>query len=87
MAGKRLSLADGLSAQQEAFLKGKSREKQTSKQENNFIELVTFTVRLPRSLADSLRIAAVKRKTARIPPTTQQEIVQEALERWLTEHE
>lgn len=85
MAAKRRSLADGLNPREEAFLKG--RDKQANKQESSFVELVTVTVRVPRTLTDALRLAAVKRKTARTPPMTQQDIVQDALARWLAEHE
>jgi hypothetical protein len=85
--GKRLSMLEGLTPRQEAFLKqGKPAGKKENKQTSQHVDLVTFTVRLPRDMANALRKVAVERKVAGMSPATQQEVVQEALERWLKEH-
>jgi hypothetical protein len=84
---KRFSMTEGLSPKEDAFLKGTHKgSQQTSKQENKFVELVTFTVRLPRETASALRRVSTERKIAGLSPTTQQEIVLEAIDKWLTDN-
>jgi hypothetical protein len=84
---KRFSMAEGLSPKEDAFLKGAQKvPEQTSKQENKFVEMVTFTVRLPRETASALRRVSTERKIAGLSPTTQQEIVLEAIDKWLTDN-
>ena len=48
--------------------------------------LVSLTVRVPRIVPPGLLLASVDRKLKRQRPWTQQEIVAEALTRWLQEH-
>ena len=48
--------------------------------------LVSLTVRVPRVVPPGLLLASVDRKLKRQRPWTQQEIVAEALTRWLQEH-
>ena len=87
MAAKRLSMAEGLTSQQAAFLKqGKQGEKQTNKQTSQPATLITFTVRLPLEIVNELRQVAVARKVAGLPPASQQEILEDAVRKWLEEN-
>lgn len=87
MATKRLSMAEGLTSQQEAFLKQRKQvEKQANKSTSQHTALVTFTVRLPLEIVNDLRQVAVARKVAGIPPASQQEILEDAVRKWLEEN-
>jgi hypothetical protein len=46
-------------------------------------ERVSITVRLEPELAEALFYASAKRKVSGVPPSTQQDIVGEALRDWL----
>jgi len=58
-------------------------DKQTNKQANKFVDLVTFSVQLSRATVNALRKASVDRKIARSFPASQQDIVQTAIDTWL----
>jgi hypothetical protein len=80
----KVALDDEPSGSEEPASKPKSRE--TLKLENLSQDpWGTLTVKLPQPLLNALRLASVKRKAARLPPCSQQEIVQHLLERWLKE--
>jgi hypothetical protein len=79
-------MVEGLTSQQAAFLKQKPASQHENKETRNQDDLVTFTVRLPKSMANALRKAATERKIADLPPRSQQEIVQAAVGKWLEEN-
>jgi hypothetical protein len=83
---KRQTMLDGLTSQQAAFLKQKPSSKHENKHTSQQEDLVTFTVRMPKSLANALRKTATERKIANLPPASQQEIVQAAVVKWLDEN-
>jgi len=80
-------MLDGLTRQQATFLKQKPPSKQVSKNTSQQENLVTFTVRMPKSMANALRKTATDRKIANLPPMSQQEIVQAAVGKWLAENQ
>jgi hypothetical protein len=49
--------------------------------------LVTFTVRLSADRVERLKDVALKRKIARLPLSTQQDIIQAAVDQWLEEND
>ena len=55
-------------------------------QESALQGLVSLTVRVPRTVPQSLLLASVDRKLKRQRPFTQQEIVVEAITLWLKSH-
>jgi hypothetical protein len=84
---KRQSMLDGLTRQQAAFLKQKPSSKHAIKHTSQQETLVTFTVRMPKSMANALRKTATDRKIANLPPMSQQEIVQAAIKKWMDENQ
>ena len=49
--------------------------------------MVTFSVRMRKSLVDKIKEVAFKRKMAGLPPASQQEIADAAFELWLTQNQ
>jgi hypothetical protein len=80
----RRSMVEGLTPQQEAFLKkSKQGNAQTSKQDSKEADLETFTVRLPREVVAGVRRVVFKRKLAGEESVSQQAVVREVLVKWL----
>ena len=49
--------------------------------------MVTFSVRMRKSLVDKIKEAAFRRKMASLPPASQQEIAEAAFELWLSQNQ
>jgi hypothetical protein len=90
MMEKRRSLSETLPPEQQEFLSGPKASRPASKPARQQAippreGFVAITVRLPVSLAERLQREMLTRKMAQREPASQQEIVQEALKRWLDE--
>ena len=49
--------------------------------------MVTFSVRMRKSLVNKIKEAAFRRKMASLPPASQQEIAEAAFELWLAQNQ
>ena len=93
---ERRSMANALSPEKVAFLRGESAESRPSPEEQTTEpkvqrsspapagrERVTVTVRLEPEVVEALSQASAERKLKRLEPYTQQDIIGEALKQWL----
>ncbi len=89
----RKSMTDALSPEKEAFIKGTAPQGQDTLTEETTAGVamqgrrgrITITVRLEPDVADALFQASADRKMKQLTPYTQQDIVSEALKKWLGE--
>jgi uncharacterized protein (DUF4415 family) len=93
---ERRSMANALSPEKVAFLRGESPQPRPAAEEQPpepkaqrvspapaGRERVTVTVRLEPEVVDALSQASAQRKLKRLEPYTQQDIIGEALKQWL----
>jgi len=93
---ERRSMANALSPEKVAFLRGEnvqprpSSEEETPKPKVQRVspvpvgrERVTITVRLEPEVVEALSQASAERKLKRLDPYTQQDIIGDALKQWL----
>ncbi len=92
---ERRSMANALSPEKVAFLRGESPPPRQAPEEQPpekaqkvsppppGRERVTVTVRLEPDVVDALSQASAQRKLKRLEPYTQQDIIGEALKQWL----
>ena len=95
---ERRRMANALSPEKVAFLRGEHSEPQPSTEERRPAEngqdisspppergRITITVRLDPDVAEALARASAQRKMKRLEPYTQQDITGDALKQWLRE--
>jgi hypothetical protein len=92
MARTEMQFNTALSPEQEAFVKGGEKkrkdEKKESKQESKIpsVRLITYSSKMDEEQWNALRKAAIERKIAKIPPCSQQDIINAAVADWLQKH-
>jgi len=79
-------MAEALSEEQHAFVQGRTKaSKQVSKEERKIDNprLVTFSSKMEEDLWNALRTVALERKIAKMTPSSQQDIINLAVQEWL----